>query len=189
MSDLRTALRLLRKQPSYASVAILTLAIGIAGATAIFSILNAVVLRPLPYPHPERLAVIRDAAPPRFPEFSLSPGRFLEWQARTHAFDAIAATRNDVVNLTRRGDPPRLPVASVSASFFAVGGVFPVKGRAFTTEEDREGAAPVALISDALWHGLFDGREDALGQTLVLDDRPTTVIGIMPPAFALPGST
>src|SRR5262249_17536114 len=188
MSDLRTALRTLRKQPSYASVAILTLAIGIAGATAIFSILNAVVLRPLPYPQPEQLAVSRDAAPPRFPEFSVAPGRFLEGQARTHAFDAIAAWRNDAVNLTGRGDPRRLPVASVSATFFAVGGVFPVKGRAFTTDEDRDGAPPVAVISDALWRSVFDGREDALGQTLVLDDRPTTVIGIMPRTFTLPNS-
>jgi putative ABC transport system permease protein len=188
MSDLRTAFRVLRKQPSYASVAILTLAIGIAGATAIFSILNAVVLRPLPYPEPDRLAVIRDAAPPRFPEFSVSPGRFLEWQARTRSFEAIAATRNDVANLTGRGDPRRLPAAAVSATFFAVGGVYPVKGRAFTEEEDRDGAAAVAVISDALWRSVFDGREDALGQTLVLNDRPTTVIGIMPPTFTLPNS-
>src|SRR5262249_5561183 len=183
MSDLRTALRTLRKQPSYASVAILTLAIGIAGATAIFSILNAVVLRPLPYPQPDRLAVIRDAAPPRFPEFSLSPGRFLEWQARPPSFAAVAATRNDVANLTGRGDPSRLPTAAVSATFFAVGGVFPVRGRAFTAEEDRDGAPLVAVISDALWHSVFDGREDALGQTLILNDRPTTVIGIMPRTF------
>jgi putative ABC transport system permease protein len=188
MPDLVLALRLLRKQPSYAAVAILTLAIGIAGATAIFSILNAVVLRPLPYPEADRLAIIRDAAPPRFPEFSLSPGRFLEWQSRTHVFEAIAATRNDAVSLTGRGDPRRLTGALVTASLFAVGGVAPVKGRTFTAEEDRVGGPRVAVISDALWHSLFDGRDDALGQTLLLDDTPTTIVGIMPATFTLPNS-
>src|SRR4030095_4132333 len=122
MSDFRTAIRMLLRQPSYAAVAILTLAIGIAGAAAIFSILNAVVLRPLPYPHAERLVLIRDAKPPQFPEFSLAPGRFLEWQRRTRVFDAIAASRGNVVNLTGRGDPRRLPVAAATSPFLDVGG-------------------------------------------------------------------
>src|SRR5262252_6791563 len=129
MSEIWAAVRVLRKQPSYAAVAILTLAIAIAGATAIFSILDAVVLRPLPYPDADRLVLIRDAAPPRFPEFSLSPGRFLQWQARTHAFDAIAAARGDTLNLTGRGDPRRLPGADVSSTLFAVAGFAPIKGR------------------------------------------------------------
>jgi putative ABC transport system permease protein len=188
MSDFRTAIRMLLRQPSYAAVAILTLAIGIAGAAAIFSILNAVVLRPLPYPHAERLVLIRDAKPPQFPEFSLAPGRFLEWQRRTRVFDAIAASRGNVVNLTGRGDPRRLPVASVTSTFFDVGGVSPIKGRVFTADEDRPGAARVAVLSFALWHGLFDGRDDALGQTLILDDMPTTIVGVMPETFALPNS-
>jgi hypothetical protein len=103
-------------------------------------------------------------------------------------FEAVAATRNEVVNFTGRGDPRRLPVASVSSSFFAVGGVAPAKGRAFTPEEDRDGAPRVAVISDALWHSVFDGRDDALGQTLILDDNPTTVIGVMPATFTLAGA-
>ena len=135
-SDLVTAVRMLVKHPSYAAIAILTLAVGIAGATAIFSILDAVVLRPIPYPEPDRLVLIRDASPPRFPEFSLSPGRFLEWQARTHVFDAIAATRGDTLNLTGRGDPRRLAGADVSSTLFAVAGFAPVKGRVFTDDED-----------------------------------------------------
>src|SRR3954463_882476 len=129
MNDLRMALRTLRKQYSYALIAILMLAIAIAGATAIFSILDAVVLRPLPYPRPDRLTVIRDAAPPRFPEFSVAPGRFLEWQTRTRVFEAIAASRNGVANLTGRGDPQRLPAAYVTASFFDVAGIPAAKGR------------------------------------------------------------
>jgi putative ABC transport system permease protein len=180
---------MLRRQPSYAAVAILTLGIGIAGAAAIFSILNAVVLRPLPYPHAERLVLVRDAKPPQFPEFSLSPGRYLEWQARTRVFDAIGATRNGTVSLTGRGDPQRVPVAVVSASLFDVAGVAPVKGRPFTASEDRPGAPRVAVLSSAFWHSQFDGRDDALGQTLLLDGVPTTVIGVLPETFTLPSST
>src|SRR5262249_52468352 len=188
MSDFWMALRVLRKQRSYAAVAVLTLAIAIAGATAIFSILDAVVLRPLPYPDANRLVLIRDAAPPRFPEFSLSPGRFLEWQTRTHVFDAIAATRSDTLNLTGRGDPRRLQGADVSATLFAVAGLAPIKGRVFTADEDRPGAPRVAVVSESLWHSLFDGRDDVLGQTLLLDDKPTTIVGVMPANFTLPNS-
>ncbi|HEX6463857.1 MAG TPA: ABC transporter permease, partial [Vicinamibacterales bacterium] len=188
MTDVWTAIRVLRKQPSYGVVAVLTLALAIAGATAIFSILDAVVLRVLPFPQADRLAVIRDAFPPKFPEFSVSPGRFLEWQARTRVFDAIAAARADTLNLTGRGDPRRLPGADVSSTLFAVAGLPPLRGRAFTADEDRPGAPRVAVISESLWHSLFDGRGDVLGQSLILDDMPTTVIGVMPAAFTLPNS-
>jgi putative ABC transport system permease protein len=188
MTDVRIAVRMLRKQPSYTAIAVLTLAVAISGATAIFSILNAVVFRPLPYPHSDRLVIIRDAAPPRFPEFSVSPGRFLEWQTRTRSFDAIGASRSDVANLTGRGDPQRLPASLVSASFFDVAGVTPEKGRTFSQDEDRPNAARVAVITDALWKSLFAGRADVLGQTLILDDHPTTIVGVMPPTFTLPNS-
>jgi putative ABC transport system permease protein len=188
LRDLMLALRTFRRQPLYAAVAVLTLAVAVAGVTAIFSILNAVLLRPLPFPNPDRLAIIRDAWLPRFPEFSVSPGRFLEWQARTRVFDAIGATRNDTVNLTGRGDPQRLPAAFVSSSFFDVAGVRPAIGRAFTSAEDRPGAPRVVVISDGLWHTLFEGRADMLGQTLLINDNPTTVIGVMPAGFTLPNS-
>ncbi len=185
---MRMAVRVLLKQPSYAGVAVLTLAIAIAGATAIFSILDAVVLRPLPYPEADRLAIIRDAAPPRFPEFSLSPGRFLEWQARTRVFDAIGATHNDTVNLTGQGDPRRIVGVDASSTLFAVAGLAPIKGRVFTADEDRPGAPRVAVISESLWHSLFDGADDVLGRTLILDDRPTTIVGVMPADFTLPNA-
>ena len=188
MNDLRTALRPLLKQRSYTTVAVMTLAIAIAGATAIFSILDAVVLRPLPYPQADRLVIIRDAAPPRLPEFSLSPGRFLEWQSRTRVFDAIAATHSDTLNLTGRGDPRRLAGADASSTLFAVAGLEPIKGRVFTADEDRPGAPRVAVISESLWHSLFDSADDAVGQTVVLDDRPTTIVGVMPSDFTLPNS-
>jgi len=189
MSDWLAAIRVLRKQPSYAAVAVFTLAIAIASATAIFSILDAVVLRPLPYPDANRLVLIRDASPPRFPEFSLSPGRFLEWQARAHVFDAIAATRSDTLNLTGRGDPRRLQGADASSTLFAVAGLAPIKGRVFTADEDRPGAPRVAVVSESLWHSLFDGRDNVLGQVLLLDDKPTTIVGVMPANFTLPNDT
>src|SRR5262249_50693091 len=122
-------------------------------------------------------------------EFSLSPGRFLVWQARTHAFEAIAAGRNDTVNLTGRGDPRRLPGADVSATLFAVAGIAPIKGRVFTADEDRPGAPRVAVISESLWHSLFEGRDDVLGEVLILDDKPTTIVGVMPASFTLPNNT
>jgi putative ABC transport system permease protein len=188
LRDLRLAVRAFRRQPLYAVVAILTLAIAVAGVTAIFSILNTVLLRPLPYPDPDRLALIRDAWLPRFPEFSVSPGRFFEWQARTRVFDAIAASRNDTVNLTGHGDPRRVPAASVSAGFFAVGGVAPAMGRVFTADEDGPGATRVVVISDGLWRSLFAARADVLGQTLMLNDNRTTIVGVMPAGFTLPNS-
>jgi putative ABC transport system permease protein len=189
MSNVWMAFRVLRKQPAYALVAILTLAIAVAGATAIFSVLDAVVLRPLPFPDADRLVLIRDAAPPRFPEFSLSPGRFLEWQARTHVFDAIAATRSDTLNLTGRGDPRRLVGADVSSTLFAVAGLAPIKGRVFTADEDRPGAPRVAVVSEALSHSLFDDSQDnVIGQVLLLDDKPTTIVGVMPAGFTLPNN-
>ena len=128
MTDFGMAMRALRKQSAFAVVAVLTLALAIAGATAIFSILDAVALRPLPFQHADRLAIVRDAFPPKFPEFSLSPGRFLEWQARPRVFDAIAAARSDTLNLTGRGDPQRITGADVSSTLFAVAGLAPLKG-------------------------------------------------------------
>src|SRR5215472_3951488 len=139
MADFRIALRVLRKSPSYATIAILTLAIGIGAATAIFSVLNAVVLRPLPYADSDRLVLIRDK-PPRSPEFSVAPGRFIEWQRRSHSFEAMAATEGETVNLTGVGEPIKMRGYLVSASAFPMLGVPPLKGRIFTPEEDRPGA-------------------------------------------------
>src|SRR5262245_201230 len=160
-NDLRVAWRNLLKSPSYAAIAILTLSLAIGGATTIFSVLNAVVLRPLPYPEPERLMVIRDAWPPRFPEFSVSPARFMEWQVRTRAFESLAAQRNATFNLTGVGEPMRVSGALVNFNMFSLLGVGPLKGRTFTAEEDRPGAPGVLVISEGLWRDRF-GADDGV---------------------------
>src|SRR5690349_6169380 len=108
MGDLKFAWRALLKNRGFSLVAILTLAIAVGATSAIYSVLNAVVLRPLPYPNPDELVFIRDSAPPRFPVFSVSPGRFLEWQTRTHSFSGIASTQGTNANLTGDGEPLRL---------------------------------------------------------------------------------
>ncbi len=188
MGDVRFAWRTLRKHPGFALVAVLTLSIGIGGATAIFSVLNAVVLRPLPYADSDRLVVIRDAWIPKLPDFSVSPGRFLEWQTRTRAFAGVAISQAVNVNLTGLGDPERLRGAMVSTNFFEVLGVPPAFGRVFGAADEAD-TADRAVLSDALWRGRFGASRDIVGQTILLDDRPTTVVGVMPPDFAFPNRT
>ena len=186
MTDLRIALRVLRKNPSYAAVAILTLAIGSGAAMAIFSVLNAVVLRPLPYVDSGRLVLIRDASPPRFPEFSVAPGRFLEWQKRNRSFDAMAAFEGVTTNLTGAGDPVRMRGFRVSATAFPMLGIPPLIGRTFTAEEDRPGSDGEVILSEATWRARFASGAHILGQKILLDDRPVAVVGVMPAAFAFP---
>ena len=184
MSDVRLALRALLKNKGFAVIALLTLALAVGGATTIFSVLNAVVLRPLPFPESERLVIIRDASPPRFPEFSVSPGRFLAWQARTTSFEKMAAYRGTGPNLTGSGDPTRLASTRVTSQFFDVLQVAPLAGRTFTDEEDRTGAK-VIVLSEPFWRTYFGGA-DLLNKTILVDDTPTVVVGIMPASFGFP---
>ncbi len=190
MGDLRFAWRSLRKHPGFACVALLTLAIGIGSATAIFSVLNAVVLRPLPYKDPDRLVIIRDSFVPKLPEFSVAPGRFLEWQARTRAFDGVACSENVTLNLTGSGDPERLRGAEVSSNFFDVLGVSPLAGSAFASGDDADPSrGDRVVLAEALWRGRFGAAHDIVGRTILLDDRPTTVIGVMPSTVTMPSAT
>src|SRR5262245_52526744 len=187
-NDLRVAWRTLRKSPSYAGIAILTLSLAIGGATTIFSVLNSVVLRPLPYPESDRLMVIRDAWPPRFPEFSVSPGRFLEWQTRTRAFESLAAQQNVTFNLTGSGEAMRIRGALVSHNMFPLLGVGPLKGRTFTADEDRPGNNRQLVISEGLWRDRFGGEDNVIGRAVTIDDQPWTIIGIMPKTFVFPNT-
>jgi putative ABC transport system permease protein len=189
MTDMKLGLRALLKEPSYAAVAVLTLAIAVGGATAIFSVLNAVVLRPLPYAESDRLVIARESFMPRLPEFSVSPGHFLEWQARTRTFDGLAASENASVNLTGVGDPERLRAALVTENLFSLLGMGPLAGRTFTNDEMQPGAPQVAVISEALWRGRFAGAADIVGRKVLLDDTPVTVVGVMPAAFTFPAAT
>ncbi|MFI5179230.1 MAG: ABC transporter permease, partial [Vicinamibacterales bacterium] len=188
--DVRFAWRALRKHPGFAVVAVVTLAIAVGASTAVFSVLNAVVLRPLPYPEPDRLVIIKDALIPKLPEFSVSPGRFVEWQARTRLFDGVAAAQGTTVNLTGGGDPERLRAAVVSANFFEVLRVPPLAGQTFATGDDADTAGgDRVVLSEALWRGRFGGAPDVVGRTILIDDRPTTVVGVMPERLGYPQPT
>jgi putative ABC transport system permease protein len=188
MTNFTLALRSLRKNPGHAVVAVVTLALAVGGATAIFSVLNAVVLRPLPYQDSDRIVVIRDSFMPRLPEFSVSPGRFLEWQKRTRAFDLVAASESANLNLTGAGEPERLRATLVSPELFTLLGVRPLLGRTFTAAEDAPGADAVIVLSEALWRGQFGGSSAVVGRTILIDDKPVTVIGVMPDAFGFPST-
>jgi putative ABC transport system permease protein len=185
MADLRFALRSLWRHPGHSVIAIATLGLAIAGATAIFSVLNAVVLRPLPYPEPERLVLIRDQWLPRFPEFSVSPGRALAWRERTHSFEGVAAAQGANINLTGAGDPVRLRVAVVNANFFQVIGGAPLAGRVFRPDETDEN---VVILGEGLWRSRFGASDKIVGQSIQLDGRPVQVVGVMPALFTLPSS-
>jgi putative ABC transport system permease protein len=184
MRNFRYACRMLAKSPGFALVAIVTLALGIGANTAIFSVANALLLRPLPYAHPERLVLVyaekADAAGAVQP-FSFPRATFLSEKSR--AFSGFAAFTNENFNLTGRGDPEQLAAARVSWNFFDVLGVRPAMGRAFLPEEDRPGAKGVCLISHALWTRTFGARADVAGQNITLDATPYTVIGVLPRGF------
>ncbi|HEX5217215.1 MAG TPA: ABC transporter permease, partial [Vicinamibacterales bacterium] len=182
MADLKFAWRALWKNRGFATVAILTLAIAVGGTSAIYSVLNAVVLRPLPYPNAEELVIIRDASPPRFPSFSVSPGRFLEWQTRTHAFSGIVASQGANVNLTGDGEPLRLRAALVSSNYFTVLGTPAIAGRVFSPDDEaRETPTTTVVISEGLWRSRFGGETSIAGRKILIDDKPMTIVGVIAP--------
>jgi predicted permease len=180
--DARYALRQLRKSPGFTAVAVITLALGIGANTAIFSVVNGVLLNPLPYPHPEQLVALytRNAA---FTESSIAYPNFLDWQRENRSFSAMAAYRHEDFNLTGVGEPERLKGEMVSAAFFPLLGVKPLVGQNFSEQEDQLGGAPVALISEALWRRKFASSPDVLGKSLDLNDTLYTIVGVIPATF------
>jgi putative ABC transport system permease protein len=185
MSDLKHAFRQLRKHPGFTTVAVLTLALGIGANTAIFSVVNAVLLRPLPYPEAERLVWMSERGMSE-PSLSIAYPNFEDWQKQQTVFENLGAYKLGSFNLTQEGDPLRLEAAFLSSGTFAALGVQPVVGRWFSAEDDRIGAAPVVVLSHALWQGRFGGRADVLNQIITLDNTPHTVVGVMPAGFAFP---
>jgi len=184
LQDVRYALRMLAKTPTFTGVAILTLALGIGANTAIFTVANSVLLRPLPFSHPERLLYVSAAEAAQ--RSSLSPMswlRFTTIRDQNRSFSGIAAFTNETFNLSGRGDPVQIPSARVSGNFLDVLGVQPVLGRGFLPEEDRPGARNVVLISHSFWIRTLGGARDAVGQHLTLDSRDYTIAGILPAAF------
>lgn len=187
MHDLRFALRQLRQSPGFTVVAVLTLALGIGATTAIFSVVKSVLLSALPYPGYERLVVgwqtTADSA-----TFPFSYPNFDDYAATTKSYEQLALSQRAGSNLTGAGLAQRIQVAAVSANYFAVAGVKPALGRTFTAEEDRPGAAPVAVLGDAAWQRLFERDPGVLGRTVTLNGVVHTIIGVMPAWMELPNA-
>ena len=184
VSDLRHGVRLLLRTPGVSIVAVATLALGIGANTAIFSIIDDVLFRPLPYGEPDRVVMVwEDASYLGFPRNTPAPANFLDWKARNRVFTDMAATRGAAANLTSGGPPEQVLGRRVTANFFDVLGVKPLAGRTFTEQEDRTGA-PVTLISYGLWQRRFGGSSSAVGSDVTMNGTARTVIGVMPADFS-----
>jgi predicted permease len=183
LQDFRYALRMLVKSPSFSLIAITTLAIGIGCNTALFSIINGVLLNPLPYSHPEQLMALYGRAP----GFDLAPIsylNFLDWEANTHAFSSMAMYHHEDYNLTGSGEAQRLSGYLVSSAFFRTLDVAPLLGRDFQRDEDQLGKAPVVILSGGFWKRQFGSSTHVIGTSLVLNGVAYTIIGVMPPDFS-----
>ena len=183
--DIRYGLRQVLRSPGFAAIAILTLALGIGANTAIFSVVNGVLLRPLPYASPERLAMIYGHWQLK-KQAELSEAEFWDMREQAQSFGRIAAFADGSANLTGSGAPERLLTGYMTADMLPVLGVAPAIGRAFTADEDLPGRPAVLLLSDGLWRRRFGGDRRVIGRQVMLDDAPATVIGVMPPDFQLP---
>ncbi|HYL61307.1 MAG TPA: ABC transporter permease [Candidatus Methylomirabilis sp.] len=181
LNDIRYAFRLLLKSPGFTLIAVLTLALGIGANTAIFSVVNAVLLRPLPFRDPSRLVLVIEKS--KYPTITVSYENYLDWRDQSHAFESMEAIYGTNMTLTGKGEPERLVARRVTAGFFPLLGVSPKIGRNFTPEEDRPGGTPVAILSYGLWQRNFGGANDVLGKAVTLDSQPYTVIGVLPPGF------
>lgn len=182
LQDIRYGIRLIAKSPGFAAIAILTLALGIGANTAVFSVVNGVLLNPLPYAQPDRLVAVYSKNK-AFDHSSISYPNFLDWVRDQHSFSALAAYRGDDYNLIGMGEPQRVSAEMVSASFFPLLGIHPVVGRQFRPEEDQIGAQPVALISGGLWKREFGSSPDAVGKTLDLNGVGYQIVGVIPASF------
>lgn len=191
MNDLRFAFRQLRKSPAFTFIAVVTLALGIGANTAMFSIVHAVLLRPLPYPQPDRIVAVHESAPGQS-SVSLSFPDYIDFRRDATSFqDGLALSRFDGDSLSGVSNrpPEHVAVASVTANFFRVIGLAPQLGRTFTEEEDKRGGPLVVVLSDRLWQRIFNRDPDVLGRAIRLHDRPFTVIGVMPAAMMSPQNT
>ena len=184
LEDVRYGLRNLRKNPGFTAVALLTLALGIGANTAVFSIVNGVLLNSLPFHDPDKLVVLFESKP-HFKEGSISYPNFLDWRRENHAFTSIAAYRPDTFSLTGTGEAEQVRAEMLSADFFSVLGVKLLLGRTFTPEEDQLGAGHVALVSSGFWKRKLGSSPDVLGRRIVLDGEGYTIIGVVPSNFHL----
>src|SRR5882724_8474909 len=188
--DIRFGIRGLIKRPGFTSIAVITLALGIGANTAIFSVVNSTLLRPLPFKDPKRIVMMWGYLPKfaqttdRLPS---SAGNYLGLVKQTQTLQELTAFRQWSWQLTHTGDPEQLQGVRVSANFFDALGAGPALGQTFTADQDQEGAAPVAIISHRFWQREFAADQNVLGKNLTLDGRTITVVGVMPRDFEFPG--
>ncbi|HEV2834693.1 MAG TPA: ABC transporter permease [Pyrinomonadaceae bacterium] len=187
LQDLRYAARMLWKNPGFTTVAVIALALGIGANTAIFSVVNTVLLRPLPYKDPEQLVMVwEDATRHGYPRDTPAVANFIDWRDQNTVFSGMAAIDHMNFNLTGIGDPERLTGRRVSGNLFSMLGVEPQLGRVFTPAEDQQGSHRVVVLSHRLWQRRFGGDSSIVGKTLTLNDQSYTVLGVMPPGFQFP---
>lgn len=180
--NLRFAFRRLKNNPGFTIAAVLTLTLGIGANAAMFSIINAVLLRPLPYRNPERLVTLSEHWP-QFPVLSVSYLNYKDWRDQSHSFEAVGAVRNALMTLTGGAEAELVPSQNLTANVFDLLGTKPELGRNFTADEDKPGASNVVLISHSLWQRRFSSSSSVLGQAITLDNQSYSIIGVMPPGF------
>ena len=187
LKDIRYGLRTLAKNPGFTMVAVLTLALGIGANTAIFSVVENVLLRPLPYPQPGNLVQIWNTYPPQVPRAALSPGDYADWRQQNASFSEMGcyAHISQGFNLTGEGEPQRVLGSYASAGLFPLLGIRLAAGRYFIAEEDRAGSSPVVILSHHLWESRFGGDAAVIGRTIKLDNQRYTVVGVLPADFRL----
>ena len=187
MQDVRYAVRMLLKNPGFTFVAVIAVALGIGANSAMFSVINAVLLRPLPYHEPDRLVTIWEESPQRdMYEMPVSFANFRDWVDQNHVFEHISAYTFTNLNLTGAGEPARLLAVRSSANLFSLVGAAPMLGRPFLPEEDKEGANRVVMLGQGLWQRRFGSDSGIVGQSLTLNNQSYTVVGVMPASFQFP---
>jgi putative ABC transport system permease protein len=178
---------MLLKNPGFTVVAVVLLALGIGANAAIFSVVNAVLLRSLPYEDPQRLMVLRETKLPQFPEFSVSPGNFFDWRNQATTFESLVAYNNTAYNFVApNAEPERLRAARATAGLFELLGAKPAHGRLFLDEEEKQGRENVVILSNRLWTRLFGSDPDIIGQSVTMSAGSYTIVGVMPATFQFP---
>jgi putative ABC transport system permease protein len=183
LQDLRYAFRLLTKSPVFTGIAILTLALGIGANTAIFSVVNAVLLRPLAFRDASRVILVAERN--NYGVISTSYENYQDWRDQSHSFESLEATRGTTITLTGAGEPERLNARMMTAGIFPLLGADARLGRTFRAEEDRAGGSPVVLLSYGLWQRRFGGSSEVIGKSMTLDAQPYTIVGVLPSGFEL----
>ncbi|MBO0722240.1 MAG: ABC transporter permease, partial [Blastocatellia bacterium] len=186
LQDLRYAARSLARNPGYTSIAIITLALGIGANTAIFSAVSAALLRPLPYPEPDKLVTVWERLIKENGRNLVSDADFYDWRERNRVFDNIAAQVGITFDLTEGSEPERINGSRVSSSYFDVLGIKPMLGRSFRPEEELSWAANVVVINHNLWQSRFGADRRVIGRTISLSGESYEVIGVLPPSFPFP---